>query len=108
MTLPKNVEAYEDVRLVLENALLNGGGTYVLGTLREAIDWRRRAYKYRALINKKGENKFNAMVLRIRDTSIVFDENRVSGTLLDPQGMPVELTDPVLDEFLKEDKEVIE
>lgn len=38
---------YSDVRQVLDQALANGGGEYILSTHGQAVHWRQRAYKFR-------------------------------------------------------------
>ena len=67
MPLPNVIEAYEDIRIVLDAVVRQGGGTYVLSTREEAITWRRRAYKFRQLANREGEKKYNALILRLRN-----------------------------------------
>lgn len=109
MSLPNLIEAYEDVRVVLDAVLRQGGGTFVLPTRTEAELWRRRAYKFRKLANAEGERKYNGLILRLRnETSIVFDENRVVGTLLDPDGLPVDLTTVLSEDPIDTTGDIIE
>lgn len=50
MSLTKNLGQYEDVRKVLELALANGGGRYILESDKATFRWRQRVYMYRKLL----------------------------------------------------------
>lgn len=52
MPLPNNINAYADVKAVLDPALAAGGGVYALSSDKEAIRFRARAYKFRSLAQK--------------------------------------------------------
>lgn len=52
MPLPSNPHLYEDVRQIFDAAIAAGGGTYTLGSPKEAAHWRHRAYNYRRLLFK--------------------------------------------------------
>jgi hypothetical protein len=53
MSLTRNLGQYEDVRKVLELALANGGGRYVLDSAKATFRWRQRAYMYRKLLREE-------------------------------------------------------
>ena len=104
MPLPNTIETYEDIRLVMDNVLAQGGGSYVLPSQKEAIFWRKRAYKFRTLANAQGEKQYNAFVLRIPEPGvIVFDQNFVTGILLSPDGLMVDLSKTYTEELDKGD-----
>ena len=91
MPLPTHIEAYEDIRLILDKVVAQGGGQYILPSPTEAIDWRRRAYKFRKLAHAAGERKYGALVLRLDDCTITFDHRKITGQLLDLDGFPVDM-----------------
>lgn len=55
MSLPKSINAYSDVRAVLDAAVTAGGGTYTLQSANQAVRWRQRAYMLRKLIWEDGK-----------------------------------------------------
>ena len=100
MPLPNTIEAYEDVRIILDAVLAQGGGSYMLPSPRDAQFWRKRAYKFRKLASQDGENKYNALVLRMKDNcTISFDQNNITGTLLSPEGYPVDPLGAITDDW---------
>ena len=100
MPLPNTIETYEDIRLVMDNVLAQGGGSYVLPSQKEAVFWRKRAYKFRKLANAQGEKQYNAFVLRIpRPGVIVFDQHFATGVLLSPDGDPVDMTKTYIEDL---------
>ena len=76
-----------------------GEVSYVLPSHAEAVDWRRRAYKFRKLIMRDGERKYGALMLRLPaqgkpgDCTITFDQRVITGQLLDTDGFPVDMFD---------------
>lgn len=55
MTLPTSINAYNDVRSILDAAVSAGGGRYELPSEGLAIRWRQRAYKLRKLLWDEGK-----------------------------------------------------
>ena len=102
MTKPNVIEAYEDVRLILDIVIKYGGGSYKLETEAKAKDWRRRAYKFRSLVNKQSVTTYNAMVLRVKRDTVLFDENRVEGQLFDGDGNSIDIMEELLGSVTKE------
>lgn len=49
MRTPNRLGMYEDVKAILDSALVAGGGTFQLDSHGAAIHWRHRAYKFRKL-----------------------------------------------------------
>lgn len=49
----RSLAQYEDVKVVLDQALNHRGGRYRLSTYNEAVHWRQRAYKFRQLLRDR-------------------------------------------------------
>lgn len=101
MPLPKNPQAYGDVRSVLDAAVASGGATYTLRTRNEAIRWRSRAHMLRRLLWDRGEiTPWDNYEFVLAGPSVVIREKEV-GTLQDLQNNPLEPleeADPILEE----------
>ena len=46
---PNRLGLYDDVRQILDAAMLSGGGEFALPSHGKAVHWRQRAYKFRKL-----------------------------------------------------------
>lgn len=71
---------YDDVKEVLDAALLAKGGTFELADHGKAVHWRQRAYKFRKLYASKlvGSSPYDQLTLpRIPKESAVVVINRV-------------------------------
>ena len=100
MTLARYIEAYEDVRIVLDSVILNNAKYYKLKTAPEAKFWAQRAYFFRRLANKEEKNnKYNALVMRVDGNKVFFDTRKIEGELIDAAGLPIDL-------FADEDEQV--
>jgi len=93
MPLPNAIEAYEDIRVILDAVVKQGGGSYVLPSEQKAIEWRQRAYKFRRLAHKAGDNRYSSLMLRLKGSTVLFEHRTIEGQLLDPDGFPVDLAD---------------
>ena len=93
MTYPTYLEAYSDVRMVLDAVINRGVAQYELPSRAEAFEFRRRAYRFRKIADRKGEKQYNHLIMRIPDASskLVFGQREVTGILLDEAGNPVPL-----------------
>lgn len=49
MTVSRNINTYNDIKAQLDQAISMGGATLTLSNRNTAINWRLRAYKFRAL-----------------------------------------------------------
>jgi len=61
MALSRNLGQYEDIRQVLDMALANGGGRYVLDSEKATFRWRQRAYMYRKLLREDLEARRDSL-----------------------------------------------
>ena len=106
MPLPDTINAYSDVRDVLDLARQRGGGVYRLPTAAEAVRWRLRAYTFRKLYRKEngGYSPYDNMTLRLDGTAVSITINVPLGTFEDLSGEAV----PVEDKHFLEHDELFE
>ena len=95
MPLSNKIEAYEDIKVILDAVLAQGGGSYILPSAKEAHKFRFRAYKFRNLATAQGIGKYNALILRLQGDTITFDQASITGLLFDPDGTPVNPLNPL-------------
>lgn len=55
MPLSRNLGQYNDVKEVLDYAVANSGGRYIMADRKTAIRWRQRAYMFRKLLREDME-----------------------------------------------------
>ncbi len=76
MPLPKNINTYADVAAILEPSREEGGAEYTLGSRKEAIRWRQRAYYYRTLLYQRdGFTPYDNMTLTLLGLGNVVEIN---------------------------------
>jgi len=111
MPLPTNVEAYSDVKSILDTALKIGGGRYELDNSGAAHNWRQRAYTFRKLLRLSAvhTNPYDEVVMTIDDSTVVIQLRSVQGTFtrLDGKRTKVEDSSP-LQAALPEDSDLLE
>lgn len=84
MPLSKNINAYEDVRAILDQVRPHGFGTYKLPTPGKARQWLMRAYQFRKLEQEQGrvragvkgytpETPYDLMKLVLKGNSVEID-----------------------------------
>lgn len=54
--MSKTLMMYEDIRVILDQALAAGGGEFELATHGQAVHWRQRAYIFRKLFRQSVQN----------------------------------------------------
>ena len=119
MPLPTDLNAYADVKTVLDAALVHNGGSYKFQTRNEAMRWRARAYQFRRLLVQHPymENPYTRLILTIgksdTDTTVLITIAQPTGEFTTPDGKTVDLgpgediENPVGDELLDDAKNLL-
>lgn len=94
---------YDDIRLILDEALAAGGGTYTLATHSAAVHWRQRAYKFRKAYAEaiNGASKYDKLEfprLNPNTSEVIIRLRKVRG-IFTPNVEPIdqEFDDPLED-----------
>lgn len=94
--------AFTDVKQVLDEALRLGGGTYVLATHGEAVNFRHRAYKFRkSYFETFRDPKYDALTLPRIDpesTEVVINVAKAKGLFVPHEGEAITHPTTSLDE----------
>ena len=110
MPLPKNLESYSHIQLVLDAVLGRPGATYRCVSPKAATRWRLEAYYFRKLCREQGDNRYNDLVLRVSGDTVSFGRREADGELLDVKGEPISLAEvrPLTTEEFDLEKAVFE
>lgn len=94
MPLSNNIRTYEDVRGVLESAIVNNGLKVEFESIGAATNWRQRASKFRQLIEaEEGDTRFYAFTFRQEDSTVIIDRKGPPVKITKLDGEEVELED---------------
>lgn len=104
MGLSNNINAYNDVRVVLDAAVDAGGGRVNLPSPGKAVHWRQRAYKLRSLLtDRDGSTAWDEFQLTVEGASVVVRPRELplvtdlAGNPLEPIDKPDEVDDDLLE-----------
>ena len=86
MALPTNPEAYQHIQSVLDAVLGEPNATYKCATNKAAIRWRMEAYYFRKLMRAQKDHRYDDLVLKVNDDTVVFSRRVASGELRDAKG----------------------
>lgn len=91
MPLPKNLNAYANVKAILDAALDNLPAKYMVATHNEAVRWRQEAYYFRKLSQLGGDTRYDSLMFKLDDNRIIIESRSVTGTLTREDGKVVEI-----------------
>jgi len=100
MPLPKNINTYADVAIILEPARKEGGAEYTLDSHKEAVRWRQRAYYYRTLLYERdGFTPYDNMKLTIANAVVTITFIQVVGSLKTLDGKKLKPGEYILEDL---------
>lgn len=97
MPLPTNINAYADIKAVLEPTIAAGGGKYRLPSPKEAVRWRQRAYRYRILLQRQLAAASN---LKGYTPPTAYDAMRLTISIGDPRTVIIEMVEQPMGELI--------
>lgn len=109
MGTSKTIGTYTDIARILDTALEAGGATFRLDSPGKAVHFIQRAYAYRKLLHdmqarqlatihdtRSTHTAYDTMKLTREEHIVVITFDVIEGVLLDGEGNPLELPDPIV------------
>lgn len=91
MPLPRNLNAYKDVKAVLDAAMDNLPAAYMLATPNAAIRWRQEAYYFRKLSQLGEDHRYDNLMFKVDGRKVLIENRSVVGVLTREDGKKIEV-----------------